>query len=89
MINNKHLRWAKIIFGNFCIITSVTSSYLGILGHLDTFIEHEGLKGILSFCLVLLFIWGSLGLSNAWIIDPGRSEFLNTWRDDADKSNFD
>jgi len=89
MTKNKYLRWVKIVFGTFSIIASIASSYYGILAHLETVSENEGLTVILSFFLVLLFIWGSLSLSNTWIIDPGRSEFLNTWRDDSDKSNFD
>ena len=77
MTNNKHLRWAKIVFGTLSIIISMASSYFGILGYLDTFVGHEGLKGILSFFLVLLFIWGANKL------------LFTEWAKDRDKFDFD
>lgn len=57
--SNKYLRWAVITFRTFSFIFIIASSYCGIFGFLDTSIENEILKGILSFFLVLLFIWGA------------------------------
>lgn len=90
MTNNNCLRWAKILFGTFSIIASIASSYSAISAYLKTFIENEGLTGVFSFFLVLIFIWGAIQfLFDTWIIDPGWTDFLDNWRDDdSDKSDF-
>lgn len=74
--SNKYLRWVLILFRILSFILIIASSYFGIIGFLDTFIGNEVLKGILSFFLVFLFIWGANKLVfTEWSKDPNAFDF--------------
>jgi hypothetical protein len=75
--SNKYLRWAVISIRIFSFIFIISSSYCGIFGFLDTPIENEVLKGILSFFLVFFFIWGANKL------------LFTEWAKDREKFDFD
>jgi hypothetical protein len=74
--SNKYLRWTVILLRILSFILMIASSYFGIIGFLDTSIGNEVLKGILSFCLVFLFIWGANQLVfTEWAKDPRACDF--------------